>query len=66
MAVEFGKGRSPVGPRPTVEDKQGLLAAGARMEQLLAEMGMTEDEAVAEFKRWREEKRARERLGYEA
>jgi len=43
----------PVPKRPGQGEREALLEAGHRMQGELARLGLTEEELVADFKRWR-------------
>lgn len=43
----------PVPKRPGQGEREALLEAGRRMQAELAKLGLTEDELVADFRRWR-------------
>jgi antitoxin (DNA-binding transcriptional repressor) of toxin-antitoxin stability system len=49
----------PVPKRPGQAEREALLEAGRRMQAELARLGVTEEELVAEFKRWRKVRRAK-------
>lgn len=49
----------PVPKRPGQAEREALLEAGRRMQAELARLGVTEDELVADFKRWRKARRAK-------
>ncbi len=49
----------PTKAKASQADLEALRLAGAKMQQLLAEAGTTEDEVVADFKRLRLERRAK-------
>jgi len=49
----------PVPKRPGQAEREALLEAGRRMQAELARLGVTEEELVAEFKRWRKARRAK-------
>lgn len=49
----------PVPRRPGQAEREALLEAGRRMQAELARLGLTEEELVADFKRWRKARRAR-------
>jgi len=49
----------PVPRRPGQAEREALLEAGRRMQAELARLGLTEDEVVADFKRWRKKQRAK-------
>jgi antitoxin (DNA-binding transcriptional repressor) of toxin-antitoxin stability system len=46
----------PVRRKRTEAEKAAFKEAGARMQQMLAEKGITEDEIAEDFKRWRSAK----------
>ena len=50
---------SPVPRRPGQAEREALLEAGRRMQAELARLGLTEEELVADFKRWRKARRAK-------
>jgi antitoxin (DNA-binding transcriptional repressor) of toxin-antitoxin stability system len=43
----------PVAKRPGQGEREALLEAGHRMQGELARLGLTEEELVADFRRWR-------------
>jgi len=43
----------PVQRKRTEAERQALTAAGAQLEQMLQEQGVTEEDLLADFKRWR-------------
>ena len=45
--------------RPGQAEREALLEAGRRMQAELARLGVTEEELVADFKRWRKARRAK-------
>ncbi len=47
----------PTRRKRSEEERAALKEAAARLDALLAEKGVTEDELVADFKRWRAGKR---------
>lgn len=49
----------PVPRRPGQAEREALLEAGRRMQIELARLGVTEEDLVADFKRWREARRAK-------
>ncbi|OGA52729.1 MAG: prevent-host-death protein [Betaproteobacteria bacterium RIFCSPLOWO2_12_FULL_62_58] len=49
----------PVPKRPGQAEREALLEAGRRMQAELARLGVTEEESVADFKRWRKARRAK-------
>ena len=49
----------PVPRRPGQSEREALLAAGRRMDAELARLGVTEDELLADFSRWRKAKRGK-------
>lgn len=49
----------PSPPKPTQADLEALRVAGEKMQELVAAVGTNEDELVADFKRYRRERRAR-------
>ena len=49
----------PVPRRPGQAEREALLEAGRRMRVELARLGLTEEELVADFKRWRRARRAK-------
>ena len=49
----------PVPKRPGQAEREALLEAGRRMQAELARLGLTEEELVADFKRWRKARRAK-------
>lgn len=49
----------PVPRRPGQAEREALLEAGRRMQVELARLGLTEEELVADFKRWRKARRAK-------
>jgi len=49
----------PVPRRPGQAEREALLEAGRRMRAELARLGLTEEELVADFKRWRKARRAK-------
>ena len=49
----------PVPRRPGQAEREALLEAGNRMQAELARLGLTEEELVADFKRWRKARRAK-------
>lgn len=49
----------PVPRRPGQAEREALLEAGRRMRAELARLGLTEEGLVADFKRWRKERRAK-------
>lgn len=49
----------PTKPKASQADLEALRLAGAKMQQLLADSGTTEEEVVADFKRLRRERRAK-------
>jgi antitoxin (DNA-binding transcriptional repressor) of toxin-antitoxin stability system len=49
----------PVPKRPGQAEREALLEAGRRMQAELARLGVTEEELVADFKRWRKARGAR-------
>lgn len=49
----------PVPRRPGQAEREALLEAGRRMQAELTRLGLTEEELVADFKRWRRARRAR-------
>ena len=49
----------PVPRRPGQAEREALLEAGRRMQAELARLGVTEEELVADFKRWRRARRAK-------
>lgn len=49
----------PTQPSPSRADLEALRVAGEKMQELIAAAGTTEDELVADFKRLRQERRAR-------
>lgn len=49
----------PVPKRPGQAEREALLEAGRRMQAELARLGVTEEELVADFKRWRMARRAK-------
>ena len=50
----------PVPRRPGQAEREALLDAGRRMQAELARLGVTEEELVADFKRWRKARRAKQ------
>ena len=49
----------PVPRRPGQAEREALLEAGRRMQAELTRLGLTEEELVANFKRWRGARRAK-------
>lgn len=49
----------PTQPKPSQADLEALRIAGARVQELLAAAGTTEDEILADFKQARRERRTR-------
>lgn len=49
----------PVPRRPGQGEREALLAAGQRMDEELARLGVTEDELLADFSRWRKNRRGK-------
>ena len=49
----------PVPRRPGQAEREALLEAGRRMQAELARLGLTEEELLADFKRWRKARRAK-------
>ncbi|MDA8108984.1 MAG: prevent-host-death protein [Betaproteobacteria bacterium] len=49
----------PVPRRPGQAEREALLEAGRRMQAELSRLGVTEEELVADFKRWRKARRAK-------
>lgn len=49
----------PVPRRPGQAEREALLEAGRRMQAELGRLGLTEEELVADFKRWRRTRRAK-------
>ena len=49
----------PVPRRTRQAEGEALLEAGRRMQAELARLGLTEEELVADFKRWRKARRAK-------
>jgi antitoxin (DNA-binding transcriptional repressor) of toxin-antitoxin stability system len=49
----------PVPRRPGQAEREALLEAGRRMQAELTRLGLTEEELVADFKRWRRARRAK-------
>ena len=49
----------PVPKRPGQAEREALLEAGRRMQAELARLGVTEEELLADFKRWRKVRRAK-------
>lgn len=49
----------PVPKCPGQSERDALLEAGRRMQEELSRLGLDEDELAADFKRWREGRRAR-------
>ena len=49
----------PVPRRAGQAEREALLEAGRRMQAELARLGLTEEELVADFKRWRKARRAK-------
>ena len=49
----------PVPRRPGQAEREALLEAGHRMQAELARLGLTEEELVTDFKRWRKARRAK-------
>jgi len=49
----------PVPRRPGQAEREALLEAGRHMQAELARLGLTEEELVADFKRWRKARRAK-------
>jgi antitoxin (DNA-binding transcriptional repressor) of toxin-antitoxin stability system len=49
----------PVPKRPGQAEREALLEAGRRMQAELARLGVTEEELVADFKRWRKARSAK-------
>ena len=49
----------PVPRRPGQAEREALLEAGRRMQAELSRLGLTEEELVADFKRWRKAQRAK-------
>jgi antitoxin (DNA-binding transcriptional repressor) of toxin-antitoxin stability system len=49
----------PVPKRPGQAEREALVEAGRRMQAELARLGVTEEELVADFKRWRKARRAK-------
>ena len=49
----------PVPRRPGQAEREALLEAGRRRQAELARLGVTEEELVADFKRWRRARRAK-------
>jgi PHD/YefM family antitoxin component YafN of YafNO toxin-antitoxin module len=47
----------PARRKRTETERAALQVAAARLEELLAAKGLAEDEVVADFKRWRADKR---------
>ena len=58
IAEEFGF-FIPVPRRPGQGEREALLAAGRRMDEELARLGLTEDELLANFRRWRKTRRGK-------
>ena len=50
----------PVPRRPGQAEREALLEAGRRMQAELARLGLTEEELIADFKRWRKARRAKQ------
>ena len=49
----------PVPRRPGQAEREALLEARRRMQPELTRLGVTEEELVADFKRWRKARRAK-------
>jgi antitoxin (DNA-binding transcriptional repressor) of toxin-antitoxin stability system len=49
----------PVPRRPGQGEREALLAAGRRMDEELARLGLTEDELLVNFRRWRKTRRGK-------
>ena len=49
----------PIPRRPGQAEREALIEAGRRMQAELARLGLTEEELVADVKRWRKARRAR-------
>lgn len=47
----------PVPKTPGQSERDAFLAAGLRMQEELARLGITEDELVADFQQWRQARR---------
>jgi antitoxin (DNA-binding transcriptional repressor) of toxin-antitoxin stability system len=49
----------PVPKRPGQGEREALIEAGRRMQAELARVGLTEEELVADFRRWRKGRSAK-------
>ena len=49
----------PVPRRPGQAEREALVEAGRRMQAELARLGLTEEELIADFRRWRKARRAK-------
>ena len=43
----------PIPKKPSQSERDALLEAGRRMQEELARLGISEDEVVADFQKWR-------------
>ena len=54
-----GPSHGRVPRRPGQGEREALLAAGRRLDAELARLGLTEEELLADFKRWRKIRRSK-------
>lgn len=47
------KGSIPFPKQPTLEQRMALMEAGKRLDEKLSQRGLSEDELLEDFKRWR-------------
>ena len=48
----------PIPKKPSQSERDALLEAGRRMQEELARLGISEDEVVADFQKWRKSQNA--------
>lgn len=48
----------PIPKQPGQSEREAMLEAGRRMQEELARLGLSEEELVADFKRWRASRHA--------
>ncbi len=48
----------PIPKKPSQSERDSLLEAGRRMQEELARLGISEDEVVADFQKWRKSQNA--------
>jgi antitoxin (DNA-binding transcriptional repressor) of toxin-antitoxin stability system len=48
----------PIPKKPSQSERDAMLEAGRRMQEELARLGISEDEVVADFQKWRKSQNA--------